>query len=730
MSTAATMAPSAQGFDRQAAGVPWGGFVEPDHHPLRRAGRHVHRNLLEPPVAELLHVGRRHCRQRRQRQNHTHCPAQPCTLHIASPMECAHDTPPPHGTYRCRPLAIQSALVRRLRRYSASARYSSQPTITTITTFPTARRPATATTVRTPARPSPQQACGGLPTRFAAQVPGLQQHADAGTQERGVGRQPMDERCQQRRRFRQPAVTDGDRGQAQCRDSEQQRRRAAPRADAAPVEADAEQGDRQCQQAVGRAQCQPHGPCRLSVARTQSRSVRANWVHSAVATNSSSAASASSAAGRARLMRTPPGAAPAIRPTPCDSAAARPHTGPARTAGNRCRSIRSDRALPAATGGDRDQGRTRLEAAIGGNRPQCTGLVQWPSCRRRLSRAAASSRWWKNSLRKMRGARSRPCRKRRRPARYRKPGTTPLLFGHAAVIGAEHRFRRGQDRHVAVQEQRGLGIDVVRAELAMAGSQQDQLLDPGRVDRGKFRCLRDRLQGQLRRTRLVVLSPRHIDRIVVERGQVDLGRLLPAWTVGNLLAVLQHRTHVAEVMVGTWWRRIAVLQRLPLRRSERQREKSMTGSSRLRRWRASWPFFHHTLTTPFARDPNAVVHSFVERWSTPAVDERADRPAVTAGCAHRSHSLRRERPPLPGAVMYRPAARSVLLALAALAAPSAIALNPDANEAPALTASTAASTIPTPQQVFAIPPAMLDMLHTQVTRRSYSREQRRRRWWR
>ena len=74
--------------------------------------------------------------------------------------------------------------------------------------------------------------------------------------------------------------------------------------------------------------------------------------------------------------------------------------------------------------------------------------------------------------------------------------------------------------------------------------------------------------------------------------------------------------------------------------------------------------------------------------------------------------------------MYRPAARSVLLALAALAAPSAIALNPDANEAPALTASTAASTIPTPQQVFAIPPAMLDMLHTQVTRRSYSREQR------
>ncbi|MBH1531690.1 UDP-N-acetylglucosamine-peptide N-acetylglucosaminyltransferase [Stenotrophomonas maltophilia] len=74
--------------------------------------------------------------------------------------------------------------------------------------------------------------------------------------------------------------------------------------------------------------------------------------------------------------------------------------------------------------------------------------------------------------------------------------------------------------------------------------------------------------------------------------------------------------------------------------------------------------------------------------------------------------------------MYCPAARSVLLALAALAAPSAIALNPAATEAPAVVASTAAATIPTPQQVFAIPPAMRDMLRTQVINRSYSREQR------
>ncbi|AEM52285.1 tetratricopeptide repeat protein [Stenotrophomonas maltophilia] len=74
--------------------------------------------------------------------------------------------------------------------------------------------------------------------------------------------------------------------------------------------------------------------------------------------------------------------------------------------------------------------------------------------------------------------------------------------------------------------------------------------------------------------------------------------------------------------------------------------------------------------------------------------------------------------------MYRPAARFVLLALAALAAPSAIALNPAATEAPAVVASTATPAMPTPQQVFAIPPAMRDMLRTQVINRSYSREQR------
>ena len=74
--------------------------------------------------------------------------------------------------------------------------------------------------------------------------------------------------------------------------------------------------------------------------------------------------------------------------------------------------------------------------------------------------------------------------------------------------------------------------------------------------------------------------------------------------------------------------------------------------------------------------------------------------------------------------MYRPAARFVLLALAALAAPSAIAQDHPGTAAPLAVAITATPAMPTPQQVFAIPAAMRDMLRTQVINHSYSREQR------
>ncbi|KAG1250475.1 hypothetical protein G6F65_018726 [Rhizopus arrhizus] len=54
----------------------------------------------------------------------------------------------------------------------------------------------------------------------------------------------------------------------------------------------------------------------------------------------------------------------------------------------------------------------------------------------------------------------------------------------------------------------------------------------------------------------------------------------------------------------------------------------MPGSSRLRRRRASWLFFHHALTTLAGRGLGAVVHSFVERWSTPV----AGAPAAAGSC--------------------------------------------------------------------------------------------------
>ncbi|KAG1385265.1 hypothetical protein G6F60_014909 [Rhizopus arrhizus] len=74
-----------------------------------------------------------------------------------------------------------------------------------------------------------------------------------------------------------------------------------------------------------------------------------------------------------------PDAAPATRPAPCGSAAAHRHTGQARTAGNHCRNTRWDRVLPAAAGGDRDQGRTRSETVLGETAPSVPGGLSGPT---------------------------------------------------------------------------------------------------------------------------------------------------------------------------------------------------------------------------------------------------------------------------------------------------------------------------------------------------------------
>ncbi len=44
-----------QRFDRHAAVIGTGAVMEPDHHPLRGPGRHMHRHLIETSMADLLH---------------------------------------------------------------------------------------------------------------------------------------------------------------------------------------------------------------------------------------------------------------------------------------------------------------------------------------------------------------------------------------------------------------------------------------------------------------------------------------------------------------------------------------------------------------------------------------------------------------------------------------------------------------------------------------------------
>ena len=73
---------------------------------------------------------------------------------------------------------------------------------------------------------------------------------------------------------------------------------------------------------------------------------------------------------------------------------------------------------------------------------------------------------------------------------------------------------------------------------------------------------------------------------------------------------------------------------------------------------------------------------------------------------------------------HRPACRCLLLSLALLGAPVALAQAPDIDIVTAPTVRVTATTVPTPAEVFAIPPEMRQMLQTQVIGRSYSRDQR------
>ncbi len=74
--------------------------------------------------------------------------------------------------------------------------------------------------------------------------------------------------------------------------------------------------------------------------------------------------------------------------------------------------------------------------------------------------------------------------------------------------------------------------------------------------------------------------------------------------------------------------------------------------------------------------------------------------------------------------MYRPAARIFVVVLAALMAAPLCAQNHPRTDALPPIGSVTPVEVPSPEQVFAIPPAMRAMLQAQVIDRSSSREQR------
>ncbi|KAG1210960.1 hypothetical protein G6F35_010541 [Rhizopus arrhizus] len=399
-------------------------------------------------------------------------------------MECAHDTPPP----RARHVPAQAvggsvrggtaaAAVQRQRQVQQPAHdHRNHNLLPQPTRRPSAPQHVQPEKHERQPRPAPEQAGGGLPARFAAQVPGLQQHADAGTQERGVGRQPMDERCQQWRCIGQPAVTDGDGGQPQCGHGEQQRRGpAATRADAAAIQRDAEHRDGQRQQAIRRAQCQPPRPMQVEAERgPHPVQVGARELGPQCSRHEQQQRHHRQHCRRTRAVKH------AQRAT---TAATLVGTG-------FFRRQRAGIGIRDGHGRKRCWGKQRPVYRAGSAAQLPAQVVAGRGIQALVEEIAEEDAW-----RAQQALQEAPAPGTVQEARYH----ARVLLGHAAVVGGEHRFRRGQDRHVAVQEQRGLGIDIVRAELAMAGGQQDQLLDPGAIDGSQFRCLRDCLQRQLRR---------------------------------------------------------------------------------------------------------------------------------------------------------------------------------------------------------------------------------------
>ncbi len=100
----------------------------------------------------------------------------------------------------------------------------------------------------------------------------------------------------------------------------------------------------------------------------------------------------------------------------------------------------------------------------------------------------------------------------------------------------------------------------------------DQVGDATRVDAGLRLPLRDLLDREPCRSRLVVAAPRLVDRVVVEHRQCHFARLRPARPRRNLVVMPQHLANMVEVVVGPRRLRMRRFQRAALRFAQDERQ--------------------------------------------------------------------------------------------------------------------------------------------------------------
>ena len=123
----------------------------------------------------------------------------------------------------------------------------------------------------------------------------------------------------------------------------------------------------------------------------------------------------------------------------------------------------------------------------------------------------------------------------------RSGGNRAVLARDRGVIGIERLGRGAEDRHVAVEKQRGVAVDL--GEVAVARGELDQR-------RGAFPIAGQVAAAQpRRRSFLVVLRAGYVDRVVKHDRGVDRARIVPADVVGDAIEPAEHLGDVRGVVI-------------------------------------------------------------------------------------------------------------------------------------------------------------------------------------